>query len=42
MQAIAARRPEAARAAMAKLLQESTDDVRRALAQDRVAAPSPA
>jgi len=35
MLAIAARRPEAARAAMAKLLQESADDVRRALAQER-------
>ena len=42
MQAIAARRPEAARAAMAKLLQESADDVRRALAEDRANVPSPA
>jgi GntR family transcriptional regulator, galactonate operon transcriptional repressor len=40
MQAIAARRPEAARAAMAKLLQESGEDVRRALALDRAAIPS--
>lgn len=42
MLAIAARRPEAARAAMAKLLQESADDVRRALADDRVSAPASA
>ena len=46
MQAIAARRPEAARAAMAKLLQESADDVRRALAEGpramRPAPPEPA
>jgi DNA-binding FadR family transcriptional regulator len=42
MQAIAARRPEAARAAMAKLLKESADDVRRALAEDRANVPSPA
>jgi DNA-binding FadR family transcriptional regulator len=37
MQAIAARRSETARAAMAKLLQESADDVRRALAEERAA-----
>jgi len=42
MQAIAARRPEAARAAMARLLQESADDVRRALAEDRANVPTPA
>jgi DNA-binding FadR family transcriptional regulator len=41
MQAIASKHPEAARAAMAKLLQESADDVRRALAEDRVAAANP-
>jgi len=41
MQAIAARRPEAARAAMAKLLQESGEDVRRALALDRAAVSNP-
>ena len=40
MTAIAARRPEAARAAMAKLLQESADDVRRALVDDRSSAPA--
>ena len=40
MQAIAARRSEAARAAMAKLLQELADDVRRALAQDRAMVPA--
>jgi len=41
MRAIAGRRSEAARAAMAKLLQESADDVRRALANDRATIPSP-
>ena len=41
MQAIANRRPEAARAAMAKLLQESGEDVRRALALDRASVPGP-
>ena len=40
MRAIAARLPEAARTAMAKLLQESADDVRRALAEERVAVSS--
>ena len=40
MWAIAARRPEAARTAMANLLQESADDVRRALAGERVAVSS--
>jgi len=39
MAAIAAKRPETARAAMAKLLQESADDVRRALVDDRTSAP---
>jgi len=38
MQAIGARLPEAARTAMANLLQESADDVRRALAEERAAA----
>ena len=42
MQAIAARRSETARAAMAKLLQESGEDVRRALALDRAAVSSSA
>jgi len=39
MAAIAAKRPETARAAMAKLLQESADDVRRAHVDDRTSAP---